>query len=152
MAGRGGYQAPARPAPVSGPGAMSRRTDGQAVRNPGGLPYGDNQELASQQAAAPMSGTTVGTGAPGPTAPMVPLTRMSPDLYAPTDRPDEPLTAGVPFGPGPGPEALGPARVPEGPSKDRMMALLPVLSRAAEQSYASPELRLIVSHLRSING
>jgi hypothetical protein len=28
-------------------------------------------------------------------------------LFAPTERPDEPITAGVPIGPGPGPEVLG---------------------------------------------
>lgn len=36
----------------------------------------------------------------------VPLPEVVP-LDAPTARPDEPLTAGLPSGPGPGPEALG---------------------------------------------
>lgn len=31
-------------------------------------------------------------------------------LAQPTARPDEPVTAGLPFGPGPGPEVLGPIR------------------------------------------
>jgi hypothetical protein len=34
------------------------------------------------------------------------LERITP-LYAPTQRPDEPITAGVAVGPGPGPEILG---------------------------------------------
>ena len=29
--GRGGYRQPSNPAPVSGPGALSKRTDGGAV-------------------------------------------------------------------------------------------------------------------------
>ena len=28
-------------------------------------------------------------------------------LYAPSERPDEPITSGIPLGAGPGPEALG---------------------------------------------
>lgn len=151
MAG-GGYRAPANPAPVSGPGALSRRTDGgagQAVRPVTGLPYGENLELNTQQGAAPMAGTTVGTGEGAP--PQVPLPSMSPDLYAPTNRPGEPVTTGSASGPGAGPEVLGPARIPDGPSKARLLALLPVLSRVAEQPYASDELRAIVAYLRAIN-
>jgi hypothetical protein len=44
MAGDGGYQAPRNPAPVSGPGKLSKRTDGgpaQALMTPTGLPYGE---------------------------------------------------------------------------------------------------------------
>lgn len=146
----GGPRTPANPAPVSGPGAMSRRTDGQAIREPGGLAYGDNAELVNLQRAATMSGQTAGT-TPAAAPPEVPLSNMTPDLFAPTSRPGEPITAGAPFGPGPGPEALGPNRIPEGPSKARMMAALPILSRAAEQPYASDELRAIVGLLRSVN-
>lgn len=146
----GGYRAPADPAMrVSGPGALSQRTDGQAVRPVSGLPYGDNLDLATQQGAAPMAGQTIGTGEAEP--PAVPLNEMSPDLYAPTSAPGEPVTAGAATGPGPGLEALGPARIPDGPSKARLMALLPVLSRAAEQPYASDELRAIVALMRSVN-
>lgn len=150
MAGTGGYQPPASPAPVSGPGPLSRRTDGQASRYVSGLPYGDGQELLTQQGAAPMSGST--TGVVGGEAPAVPLPAMTTDLYAPSGRPNEPVTSGVDTGPGPGSEALGPQRVPDGPSKERLMAILPILSRAAEQPYASTELRAIVSLLRSANG
>lgn len=145
--GHGGARTPANPAPVSGPGRLSRRTDGQAVRPVTGLAYGENQELNTQQGAAPMAGSTVGQ----PQPPAVALPGMSPDLYSPTDRPDEPVSAGAASGPGPGPEALGPARLPDGPSKARLMAALPMLTRAAEQPYASDELRTIVSLLRSIN-
>lgn len=53
----------------------------------------------------------------------VPMARPSPpDLDAPTARPDEPITAGMPFGPGPGPEAIGmnPTRTTE----DELRALI----------------------------
>lgn len=142
----GGYRTPTNPAPVSGPGALSRRTDGQAVRPVTGLPYGENQDLNTQQAAAPMAGTTAGQ----PVPPLVALPSMTPDLYAPSDRPDEPVTAGASVGPGGGPEILGPPRMPAGPTQQRLAGLMPVLARAAEQPYASDELRAVVSYLRSV--
>ncbi len=42
MAEQGGYRAPSSPAPVSGPGALSQRTDGgptQGAKYVSGLPY-----------------------------------------------------------------------------------------------------------------
>lgn len=114
---------PAKPAVQSGPGAMSRRTDGgvaskQAQRYISGMPnYGDGQELANLQAQAPMaatpgakpaSQTAINQAAQAPQGqqtqqqaqPIIPLS-------APTQRPTEPVTAGSPLGAGPGPEALG---------------------------------------------
>lgn len=109
---RGGYRKPSKPAPVSGPGALSRRTDGgpaQAVKEMGGGRYGERKQLTEMQAGAPMAGR--------PQTPQPKLTRASVQaasnlppvtpLTAPTQRPDEPLTAGMPFGAGPGSEALG---------------------------------------------
>lgn len=145
MAG-GGPRTPANPAPVSGPGALSRRTDGQAVRNPGGLPYGDNAELRTQQGAAPMSGQTIGTSDQA-APPGVPLAQMSPSLFDPTNYPDRPVTTGMPFGPGPGSEAL--KSPPQSPmAQARLVNALPTLLRAAESPYVTPEFRSLVSMLR----
>lgn len=104
--GHGGDRVPANPAPVSGPGSMSQRTDGQAARYMSGGPYGEGQELMDLQTSAPMSKTetpprvrgraTAVRGGSGDVASVTPL-------FAPTERPDEPITAGAPFGPGPGP-------------------------------------------------
>ena len=102
MAQQGGYRQPANPAPTSGPGALSQRTDGGAVEGMSapqpkqdwtGLPYGDNKSVNDQQSAAPMAGEPV-----VPTAPVVPLN-------APTQRPNEPVTSGISQGPGAGPES-----------------------------------------------
>jgi hypothetical protein len=84
--------------PVSGPGALSRRSD-QPIRQVTGLPYGDAGALAAQQAAAPMAAT--------PATPTVPVT----PLHAPTERPGQPVTAGAAAGAGPGPEVLTPTAV-----------------------------------------
>jgi hypothetical protein len=80
---------------VSGIGSMSKRTDlnvsNQPARYISGLPYGQGQATYDQQVAAPMAGT-----AEVPMA-MPEVTRLT----APTQRPEEPITAGVDFGPGP---------------------------------------------------
>ena len=96
MAERGGYRAPSNPAPVSGPGALSQRTDGnpaQGAKYISGLPYGQGQETYSNQVAAPMQGNNFAVDMPT-------------ELMAPTTRPTEPITAGIDMGDGPGSEAL----------------------------------------------
>jgi hypothetical protein len=96
---RGGYRKPTNPAPVSGPGALSRRTDGaQPVMNITGGKYGENKELTELQGSAKMaqsqpSGAPVPGGAPA-------SSKVTP-LFSPTERPQEPMTAGMPFGEGP---------------------------------------------------
>jgi hypothetical protein len=103
--GHGGMRRPSNPAPVSGPGAMSRRTDGQGARYMAGGQYGEGQEMMDLQTSAPMSKAPA---APRPrTGRQIvaeDMARPTP-LFAPTERPDEPITAGAPFGPGPGPTA-----------------------------------------------
>ena len=103
--GRGGYQRPSNPAPVSGPGALSRRTDGQPARWVASQQYGEGQEMMDIQQSAPMSkapaqpripragAASAGAAVPQGAGNVVPL-------FAPTNRPDEPVTAGAPFGPG----------------------------------------------------
>ena len=101
--GHGGMRRPSNPAPVSGPGALSRRTDGQGAKYVAGGEYGEGQEMMDLQTSAPMSKAPA---APRPrTGRQVVSEEMtSPTpLFAPTERPDEPITAGAPFGPGPGP-------------------------------------------------
>ncbi len=102
---QGGYRRPSNPAPVSGPGALSQRTDGQGAKYMAGGQYGEGQEMMDLQTSAPMS--------KAPEQPRMRQPRsgrqvveegMRPTpLFAPTERPDEPITAGAPFGPGPGP-------------------------------------------------
>jgi hypothetical protein len=97
---RGGYRKPENPAPSSGPGALSQRTDGgpaQGAKYMSGMPYGQN--TMEQQTAAPMSG-----GSPMPSVPEMP---MPTPLLAPTTRPNEPVTSGIDLGDGPGSYAMG---------------------------------------------
>jgi len=96
--GRGGYRKPSNPAPASGPGALSRRTDGgpgQPIRVAPGGDYGDRQALVGQQQAAPLASAGRGQpAAPGGVSPE--------GIFGPTAHPGEPITAGVDTGPGPG--------------------------------------------------
>ena len=95
--GRGGYRAPSNPAPVSGPGALSQRTDGGATQGAkyiSGLPYGQGQETYSNQVAAPMAGNTMQQ------------MEMPTELIAPTARPNEPVENGIDIGPGAGSEVM----------------------------------------------
>jgi hypothetical protein len=102
---QGGYRRPSNPAPVSGPGALSRRTDGQGARYMAGGEYGEGQEMMDLQTSAPMSKAPEQSRMRQPrSSRQVVEEGMSPTpLFAPTERPDEPITAGAPFGPGPGP-------------------------------------------------
>ena len=101
---RGGYRKPENPAPSSGPGALSQRTDGgvaQGAKYIPGMPYGEGRSTYDQQTAAPMSGGTA-----MPPAPSMPSLPPVLSLNAPTTRPDEPLTAGLDIGEGPGSEVM----------------------------------------------
>ncbi len=95
MAQQGGYRKPSNPAPISGPGALSQRTDGGATQPAtymAGLPYGQGQQNYNNQVAAPMAGNPI------------PQMEMPTPLMAPTSRPNEPITSGVDVGDGPGSE------------------------------------------------
>lgn len=87
---------------VSGPGNMAKRTDMNVSKQPtryiGGGQYGEGKQLLAQQQAAPMAGKRPGLNLGS----MGPIT----GLMAPTEMPNQPLTAGVDVGPGAGSEIL----------------------------------------------
>lgn len=156
--GHGGKRTPSRPAPVSGPGALSRRTDGQTPQYVSGLPYGEGQEFVDLQSSAPMaraasttpntrSGTAAVSGAPLPTP-----------LGAPTERPDEPLTEGNPLGPGAGPGVLSVPMGSEGRASifradaQALAPYLPGLLKSAAASDAPEGFRMFVRNLRDAQG
>ena len=90
-------------AEVSGPGEQSKRTDlgvlkqsTQPVQAYTGGTYGNNKSMTTQQSSSPMAGN------PFPSFPQI----NSVSLDAPTQRPDEPGTAGIDIGPGGGSELM----------------------------------------------
>jgi len=84
----------------SGPGKFSKRTD----MNLGSIAYGEGVETQAIKSGAPLAQTPDVRGIP---ASQVREAARITSLYAPTERPDEPITAGIALGEGPGPEVLG---------------------------------------------
>jgi hypothetical protein len=116
VAQQGGYRKPNNPAPVSGPGSLSQRTDGgptQPATYISGLPYGQGQETYSNQVAAPMAGNPV------------PQMEMPTPLMAPTARPNEPITTGVDIGAGAGSEVMPKLPNPSYTIQDVIRNLIP---------------------------
>ena len=94
---RGGFRPTApqnNPANVSGTGGAGQ-SGTQPARYISGLGYGEGQATMTQQQSAPMAGAHAAPTMPAATP-----------LFAPTERPNEPLTSGMDFGAGPGSEAL----------------------------------------------
>lgn len=140
MAQHGGYRKPTNPAAVSGPGAHSARTDGQVISTAPDQAYGDAKQQALQQQTAPMGAATPLPPAPSISGPAAgdsgppsgnPNQYMAGGFADPTNRPEEPVTHGVPIGMGAGSEALslGPAAANSiAPAQGSMTKLLTNLS------------------------
>jgi len=131
----GGLHPPANPAAVSGPGALSQRTDGkQPIMALDKAKYGEQAQFQSieagaaipQQAGAPAPATPVDQGPP-PTG-----------LGEPTQNPNEPVTAGAADGPGPGTAALN---LPPGDTAQQLRQqfgpILPALIAQSQSQYAT---------------
>jgi hypothetical protein len=86
----------------AGPGKYATRTDNLQM---GSTAYGEGVETAAIKSGAPLAKTGDVKGMPSSevrSAAQGPIT----ELYAPTQRPEEPITAGIDMGPGPGSSAL----------------------------------------------
>jgi len=90
---------------VSGPGKFSKRTDGLSFES---TEYGSGVENAANLAGGPLAKTPDVRATSLSEMGMAP-SQMEPvtPLYAPSQRPDEPITSGISTGDGPGPEVLG---------------------------------------------
>lgn len=139
----GGYRPPSKPAPVSGPGKMSRRTDGQPLATLPDAAYGEQKTFREQQKGAPMAEASA-SGGPGVSPlDMSRVTRFG----APSQFPGEPVTAGAAAGDGPGTDMLGFGQ-PD-PAMRYSKSLLPALEIAANMPFASVEFRQMVRRLRA---
>lgn len=161
MAEQGGYRKPGAPAPVSGMGSQSRRTDGgpadkQRTRYIANLPYGEGQEFQDIQGSAPMEAAAGAPSASSMGSAPAQLRRQSgplTPLAAPSAMPGEPVTAGAALGPGPGPEALGIAAQRETQNQAfaaQIAQYMPVLMQVASSPNASAETRDVIRQLRNM--
>jgi len=80
------------------PAARNYSDNTQAVRRIPGVDYGEQKELIEQQQAAPLPKDTTPQAQPAMRRPMPNV-----DVFGGTQRINEPVTAGLDFGPGPGP-------------------------------------------------
>jgi hypothetical protein len=144
--GHGGYRQPSEPAPVSGPGALSKRTDGQGARYMAGGEYGEGQEMMDLQTSAPMSQAPRASRPRGGGRPTMPGSSVTP-LFSPSERPDEPLTAGAPFGAGPGPDESLQMSQPVN-NLEVVTKYMPVLRQVAMYDGAPERFRALVRYLQ----
>ena len=141
----------------------SNRTDRLTPEAPTALPnqtYGQaGQQLAAQR-ALPMAGApTVAPGGPPPPAPGGAPAGGAPDLLAmaqahngpgasmqldrPTERPNEPVTHGLPGGPGAGPEALTGVGAAARDGAVQQSTLTNLITSLASQPNATSAVRML---------
>jgi hypothetical protein len=104
----------------AGPGKFSTRTDKLDM---GSIAYGEGVETAAIKSGAPLAKTGDVKGMPSSEVRAVaqgPIT----EIFAPSERPEEPITAGIDMGDGPGSSALMMAKSSEKLS-DTLAKMLP---------------------------
>jgi hypothetical protein len=104
----------------AGPGKFSTRTDKLEL---GSTAYGEGVETQAIKSGAPLGKTGDVKGMPASEVRSVAQGPVT-ELYSPSERPDEPITAGIDMGDGPGSNALGTNRVSERLS-DILATMLP---------------------------
>lgn len=150
---------PQNPAAVSGPGALSQHTDGNAAQKLASLPnakYGEQSAFQQLQQQAPL--------AQAPNAPSATSEGAAPSMWndggaarraviplsAPTQLPTQPVTAGAALGPGPGNAALGISpQQAEGQDMLQHSQYMPLLEAVANLPSASASSRLFVNLLKA---
>lgn len=129
---------------VSGPGKFAKRTDLQYQPDA----YGDGVAMTAQMQGAPLAKAPATPAATGTevkrAAAQAPIT----SLYAPSERPAEPITHGVNIGPGAGAEALNLPTQDNTNFNASIKAYMPVLAYIADLPNTSPETRQVIRQLR----
>lgn len=150
MAGQhGGYRRPAHPAAASGPGRLSQRTDGrQPVRDLPDAKYGEQQAFQEAQQGAPMAESAGGLAAQGGAPTLPDLSSIVP-MDAASQMPEQPITAGLPMGEGPGSDMAPQAPTVTPEQADRLRSYIPTLILLASRDDAGPATKQFVRQLRA---
>lgn len=126
-------------------GGRRKGTPGKAYGNRTDLMKGYNPTTGLTTPAAGGQDTPPapqgGTG--GPPMPMGPGPDQTPNLTDPTALPHQPVTAGLPNGPGPGPQQIDP-RVAE---TQKMKKWLPILKPVAADPETPESVRMLVRYI-----
>lgn len=132
---------------VAGPGKYSVRTDGLSLPSAG---YGEGVQTQQIMQGAPLAKTPDVQGAQAAQVRAAAQAPITP-LFAPTERPNEPITQGIAMGPGAGPEVLGiNQQVTDTPQDNqRLLSYLPALEAIAQSPSSSSAFRNYVRILRA---
>jgi len=127
---------------ASGPGKYSKRTD----MSLGSTSYGEGGETAALNTAAPKAKTrgiadNVGGRPANPQTPVTPL-------FAPSQRPEEPITNGIDMGAGAGSEALAMRQPDDTNFRAAISSYMPVLAYISDLPNTSPETRKAIRQLK----
>jgi hypothetical protein len=126
----------------AGPGKFSTRTDNLQM---GSTAYGEGVETQAIKSGAPLAKTA--DTRPTPASRLREQTVTS--LYAPTERPDEPVTAGIDQGAGAGSDALMINQPDDYTNFNaNMQSYIPILSYISSLQNTSPETRRAIRQLR----
>ena len=133
---------------AAGPGKYSVRTDGLTLPSAG---YGEGVQTQQIMQGAPLAKTPDVRGAQGSQVKAAAASAPVTPLFAPSERPNEPVTTGIAMGPGAGPEVLG---VNQGVSdtpedKQRLLSYLPALEAIAQSPSSTQAFRNYVRILRA---
>ena len=127
---------------VSGPGKYAKRLD----RMPSNA-YGDTKDTAEIASGAPLARTPDVRPAPASevktaaqSAPMTPM-------FAPTERPNEPVTQGINVGAGMGSEVLAMRQPDDTNFRANITSYKPVLNYISDLPNTSPETRQAIRQL-----
>ena len=124
----------------------------QPPRAPTGLPQGEHQALVQSQQQQPMADAqgrlSAAIAAANPQDPNSAPMGAGDALLQPTARPDEPVTAGLPMGAGPGPEAMQAPAIPTTPDDYELARYLPMLELLADRPNSTAQTRNFVRRMR----
>lgn len=124
----------------SGPGKFSTRTDKLEM---GSTSYGEGKETAAIKSGATLATTPDVKGTPASDVRQAALT----PLFAPSQRPEEPITTGIDMGAGAGSEALAMRQDDDTNFRAAIAAYKPVLNFISDQPNTSPETRAAIRQL-----
>lgn len=127
---------------VSGPGKYAKRLDRIPANS-----YGDQKDLGEIGAGAKLASTPDVRPLPGSeirqAASQAPIT----PLFAPTERPNEPITHGVNIGDGAGADVLAMRQPDDTNFRAAIAAAKPILNFISDQPNTSPETRAAIRQL-----
>ncbi len=129
---------------ASGPGKYSKRTDvGSPELKMGSIAYGEGVETQAIKSGAPLATSPDVKATPASAVRQAAIT----PLYAPTERPEVPVTEGIDMGAGAGSEALALRKDDDTNFRAALASYKPVLNFIADQPNTSPETRAAIRQL-----